>query len=275
MSPLPSSSGSPNDGLPEGYERIRLPGTTVVAHRNQLDAIRTALQAGTLYQYAARHQESRPLAGRGIAYAAKLPSGLPVVVRHNRHGGLFARLTGDLFLTPTRAPYELTASIRLTKCGVPTPPMLAYAIYDAGPFLRRSDVVSLELPDATDLAAVLMQGTDAERREAIHKTAFLIGYLSDCGARHHDLNIKNVLLMRNVAEPSSMSAYVIDVDRVTFGEPRSAEITEANIARLQRSARKWRALYGARIDERELEWLALTARRVASEPVVSPSSTRS
>jgi hypothetical protein len=267
---------SPNDGLPEGYEQIRLPGTIVVAQRAQLDAIRTALAAGTLYEYAARRPESRPLAGRGVAYATKLPNGVPVVVRHNRHGGLFARLTGDRFLAPTRAPYELATSIRLTKsCDVATPPIFAYAIYDAGPFLRRSDVVSLEIPNATDLAAVLMRGTDVERREAIHKTAFLIGSLSECGARHHDLNIKNVLLMRNVVEPSSMSAYILDVDRVTFGQPRSAEITESNIARLQRSARKWRALYGARIDERELEWLALTARRSVSMPPAPRSSTRS
>jgi Lipopolysaccharide kinase (Kdo/WaaP) family len=272
---LSSSRWSPNDGLPEGYEQIRLPGTTVVAHRAQLDAIRTALAAGTLYEYAARRPESRPLAGRGIAYAVALPGGERVVVRHNRHGGLFARVTGDRFLSPTRAPYELAASIRLTNCGVFTPTIVAYAIYDAGPLLRRTDVVSLEIPNATDLAAILVHGTDVERREAIRKTAFLIGSLSECGARHHDLNIKNVLLMRNVVEPSSMSAYVLDVDRVTFGQPGSDEITEANIARLQRSARKWRALHRARIDERELEWLAVTSRRAASSPTVSPSSTRS
>ena len=216
------------------------------------------------------------MAGRGVAYATKLPNGARVVVRHNRHGGLFARLTGDRFLTPTRAPYELATSIRLTmSCHVATPPILAYAVYDAGPFLRRSDVVSFEIPNATDLAAVLVTGTDVERREAIHRAASLIGALSKCGARHHDLNIKNVLLMRNVHEPSSMQAYVLDVDRVTFGKPGSAEITEANIARLQRSARKWRALHGARIDERELEWLALTARDFVSMPTLSASSTRS
>ena len=276
MSPLPwSSRASPDDAVPKGYERIHLRGATVVALPGLLDAIRAALAAGTLYDYAAGHGGGRPLAGRGIAYAVPLPNGTRVVVRHNRHGGLFARLTGDRFLAPTRAPYELAVSHRLTTCGVPTPPILAYAIYPAGPLLRRSDVVSMEIPDATDLAAILVHGTDPERREAIHKTAFLIGSLGHCGARHHDLNIKNVLLARQLHEPSSMAAYALDVDRVTFGRPGSAEIIERNIARLQRSARKWRELQGARIDERELEWLAATALRSASSASASPPSTRS
>ena len=49
--------------------------------------------------------------------------------RRNRHGGLFAPLTGDLFLSPTRAPYELAASLNLLSVGVPTPAILAYATY--------------------------------------------------------------------------------------------------------------------------------------------------
>jgi len=261
--------------VPKGYERIHLRGTTVVALPGLLEAIRPALEAGTLYDYASGHAERRSLAGRGIAYAVPLPNGTRVVVRHNRHGGLFARLTGDRFLAPTRAPYELAVSHRLTMCGVLTPPIVAYALYPAGPLLRRSDVVSMEIPDATDLAAVLVHGTEPERREAIHKTAFLIASLGDCGARHRDLNIKNVLLARQLHEPSSMAAYVLDVDRVTFGRPGSVEIIERNIARLQRSARKWRALHGARVEERELEWLAVTARRLMSSPSASPLSTRS
>ena len=261
--------------VPDGYAQATVGSAHVVARKEQLEAVRLALTAGTLYEFAARHSQARPLAGRGVAYAIPLPDGARVVVRHNRHGGLLAPLTGDRFLAPTRAPYELDTSIHLTRCGVLTPTIVAYAVYDAGPFFRRSDVVSSEIPDGTDLATILVHGTDAERREAIHKTAFLIASLADCGARHHDLNIKNVLLSRQPAEPSSMAAYVLDVDRVTFGRRGSADIIERNIARLQRSARKWRELHGARVDERELEWLAVAARRSASSPSASLPNTRS
>jgi 3-deoxy-D-manno-octulosonic acid kinase len=119
-----------------------------------LEAVRTALKSGTLYEYAAQHEEARSLSGRGVVYAAPLPNGDRVVVRHNRHGGLLAPLTGDRFLSPTRAPYELEASLQLIANGVPTPEIIAYAVYRAGPLLRRSDVASREIRDSADLATM-------------------------------------------------------------------------------------------------------------------------
>src|SRR5206468_7012947 len=126
----------------------------------QIPALRAALEGGTLYAYAAQHASARPLSGRGVAFAVPLPNGERVVVRHNRHGGLLAPLTGDRFVAPTRAPYELAVSLRLTKHGVPTPEIVAYAVYRAGPlpFLRRSDVASREVRDSSDLAAGLTHG---------------------------------------------------------------------------------------------------------------------
>src|SRR5438309_4471890 len=74
--------------VPTGYEQLEIDGTLVVAQRDRVGPVRAALRSGTLYGYAAAHEEARPLAGRGIAYAAPLPDGAAVVVRHNRHGGL-------------------------------------------------------------------------------------------------------------------------------------------------------------------------------------------
>jgi len=249
--------------VPPDYEQLEIEGTFVVVQQNRIGAVRAALRSGTLYAYAAAHREARPLAGRGIAYAAPLPDGTTVVVRHNRHGGLLASVTGDLFLSPTRAPHELAVALRLTAAGVPTPVIVAYAIYRAGPFLRRSDVASLEIPDSTDLAAVLTRGSVAECRDALDATAVLIGELARCGARHHDLNVKNVLLAKS-AGGKTPRAYVLDVDRVEFGAPDNASITERNLDRFARSARKWRDLHGARVDEADLARVAASARAVAS-----------
>lgn len=263
-------------GVPDGYERDDVDGTIVVARRGQLDAVRSALRSGTLYEYAARHEAARSLAGRGIAYAAPLPNGERVVVRHNRHGGLLAPVTGDRFLAPTRAPYELAVSLRLLAQGVPTPEVVAYAVYAAGPLLRRSDVASIEIRESSDLATVLTSGTEDERRAALGSAAQLIALLSACGARHHDLNVKNVLLAR----PSSNTApvaYVLDVDRVEFGRPGDSRVTERNLDRFMRSARKWRDLHGARVDEADLVRVAASARRVVSSRTSSGArvSTRS
>ena len=261
--------------VPAGYEQARVGSAYVVARKAQLDAVCSTLAEGTLYEYAARHPHARPLAGRGIAYAAPLPNGEQVVVRHNRHGGLLAPITGDRFLAPTRAPRELAAALRLTAHGVRTPEIVAYVVYEAGPLLRRSDVASREVPDSADLAAVLTSGAEAEQRAALAATTSLIALLSACGARHHDLNVKNVLLAPRAS--GAPTAYVLDVDRVEFGRPGDSRVTEGNLERFMRSARKWRALHGARIDESELARIAASVRRFVASRSSSgaPESTRS
>ena len=73
--------------------------------------------------------------------------------------------------------------------------------------------------------------------------------MSCAGVRHHDLNVKNVLLAR---DDDVLKAFLLDVDRVTFDAPDSAEVRAGNVARLLRSARKWRDERGGVFDEREL-----------------------
>jgi hypothetical protein len=66
--------------------------------------------------------------------------------------------------------------------------------------------------------------------------------LDAAGARHHDLNVKNVLIAR---EHGSLVAWVLDVDRVEFGTPGSEAVRKGNAVRLLRSALKWREERGA------------------------------
>lgn len=253
-----------SSGAPDGYETSELRGASIVARRGHLDAVRIALESGTLYEYAARHEASRSLSGRGIAYAAPLPDGERVVVRHNRHGGLLAPLSGDRFVAPTRAPYELETALRLEAAGVLTPSIVAYVTYPAGLVFRRSDVASREIRDSSDLADVLTTGSSNERRASLESAATLIGQLSASGARHHDLNLKNILVARATEHGDLPVAYVLDVDRVEFGRPGDSRVTERNLDRFMRSARKWRELHGARIEEAELVRVAASVRRFVS-----------
>jgi hypothetical protein len=222
----------------------------VVLATHEADA-RSMLAEGSLYDAAARDLAARSLHGRGTAYAIALPAtGTRAVVRHNRHGGLLAPLTRDLFLRPTRAPYELAIAQRLRELGVPTPEVLMYGTSPAPFPFRRADVVTREIAGGRDLSAFLSPETrEADRAAAWRATRALVQLMIAAGVRHHDLNVKNVLI---APSGEGLTAFLLDVDRVTFGSPGSRDVRAANVARLLRSARKWRDERGAVFDEREL-----------------------
>ncbi len=243
------------DPTPPGYTSVRHGGTDLVGLTTLVPVLAEALAEGTLHEYAAHHPEARPLAGRGVAYAVPLPDQVTrVVVRRSRHGGLLAPVTRELFVGSTRAPRELETSLRLARLAIPTPQVVAFATYVAAPLLRRADVVTLEVPRATDLAEYLMQtdGLD-ERRPALAATAILLAHMAEAGARHPDLNLKNVLLA--VDENDELEAVLLDVDRVWFDRPADGRVLAANLRRLSRSARKWQKRRGLAISEEELAWL--------------------
>lgn len=237
-----------------GFVSFDAGGAHVVCVPNLEGDLREMLASGTLYDYARQHASARPLTGRRVVYAVPLPTSREcVVIRRNHHGGLVGGFRSDLFLPPTRAPRELRTSEHLRAEGVPTPVMLGYAVYRAPAGLRRADIMTREVPNAVDLSTPLMSADAPERVRALTAAACLIRDLSQVGARHHDLNVKNVLL-----EPSqdlAPRALVLDVDRVTFGRQGSAALSQ-NLARLLRSARKWQTLHGARVTDAELDEFA-------------------
>jgi hypothetical protein len=236
---------------PAGFVRVTAGRCAAVVLDSLHDDARILLAEGTLYEAAARDLAARPLSGRGVAYAITLPvSQLRVVVRHNRHGGLLAPLTRDLFLPPTRAPLELAIARRLRELGVPTPEVVMYGIAPAPFPFQRADVVTREIADSRDLAAYMASEVPADERAAAwDATRALVRTMNEAGVRHHDLNVKNVLLAQSDGE---LTAYLLDVDRVELGVPRSPDIARGNATRLLRSARKWRDERGARFDDREI-----------------------
>lgn len=244
--------------VPAGFERLLLGHAIAVARSDFAPHIRNALVGAdgaksTLHDFASRQAGAKPLAGRGVAYAIQLkPTKTRVVVRHNRHGGLFAKVTGDRFFAPTRAPHELDVSLALAKSGIPTPQIIAYVVYPPGGILQRCDVCSVEVLQSRDLAEVLRSGTDQEKSDALDLSSQLVASLSRAGARHHDLNAKNILI-------ADGRAFVLDVDRVALGMPRE-DALDGNLARLARSLRKWRDQFGASISDSDIAAFEAKAR---------------
>ena len=235
---------------PAGFVRVTAGRCIAVALAAHEEDARRMLREGSLYEAAARDRTARPLQGRGVAYAVALPAtGTRAVVRHNRHGGVLAPLTRDLFLPPTRAPHELAIARRLRELGVPTPEVLMYGTSPATfPFVR-ADVVTREIEGGRDLSTYMSAGApEGARRAAWEATRTLVRAMNAAGVRHHDLNVKNVLLATGA---DRLGAYLLDVDRVTFAAPGDSGVAHGNVARLLRSARKWRDERGAVFDECE------------------------
>ncbi len=235
---------------------------TLVARDWATAALTQAMaQHGSLFHWAAAQTTRDPLHGRGVAWGTVLPAGAggqpntPVVVRHTRHGGLFAGVTGDLFAMPTRAPRELSTAVQLASAGVMTPEVIAYAVHRVAGVLARSDVMTRRLPEGRDLPDAWRAAPPGDARDAIiDAVATLMRALSSCGAQHADLNVKNVYV---ASEGAAVTAYVLDVDRVTF--MNDPHVSAQNFARFARSARKWNALHALDFDDSALVRLATLA----------------
>jgi hypothetical protein len=239
------------------YERFAVGGARVVATRSCSNSIRTVLENERLYEYAARQPDAVPLIGRAPVFAVNLPGSCGrVVVRHNMRGGWIARISKDLFVLPTRGFRELIASLRLRASGVSTPEVVAYVSYPLNWVLRRSDVATREIPNGHDLSVVLEKVTDHDHRVMVLDAVVkLLKSLTQAGAHHPDLNLKNVLL--TAGQGDGLDAHVLDVDRVRFSSPGSPLITKANLDRLIRSLRKWRDREGLPYTAEDEEYLRL------------------
>jgi len=257
---------------PAGYERLADGAVDAVGLADLAEPLRKALEAGSFYEYAEHHPDARIFAGRGITYAVPLPeSSVRVVVRRSRHGGLLAPVTGERFLGRTRAPRELRNALRLERNGVATPRVIAYATYADAPLTRRADVLTAEAEGARDLAAEIMAAEgSALGEDLVTAVAALLASMTIAGARHPDLNIKNILITRY--DGGAVQAQVIDVDRVWFDRPYISRVTERNLRRLTRSLEKWRRLHGLRVDDFDIQSIRDAVEAILSDGGDSPTA---
>ncbi len=228
---------------------MRLGRARAVALVECADTIREVLATRSLYTWAATQPGAEPMAGRATAWAAVLSPSVEVVVRRSRHGGALAALTGELFRAP-RAAHELAVSLRLSRLGVPTPKIVAYALYPAFAGLWRCDVMTERLRGADFPEAWRGAAGDAPRIAILDALAQLLRTLQDAGAFHADLNLKNVLVVPGARTPT---AYALDVDRVQFGVRGDTRIAGRNFARVMRSAKKWRNRWKLGLSDQHLQ----------------------
>ncbi len=154
------------------------------------------------------------------------------VLRHYHRGGLMARLSKDLFLAQplarTRAMAEFSLLGKLRALGLPVPRACAARRTRFGIWYR-ADILVEQIPDATDVAALLRQqrALSTEEWNALGRA---VRQLHDAQVYHADLNCHNLML------DTRGKAWIVDFDKCAF---RAGEDwKQANLNRLLRSLRK-------------------------------------
>jgi 3-deoxy-D-manno-octulosonic acid kinase len=224
---------------PPGYSHVPAVGAQVIALETARDSIaRIIAVSGTIHGHAAASASAKPLRGRGVSWAFEV-DGERWVVRHFRRGGAMARLLEDRYLRvgASRPARELQASQTLRARGVDTPEVIAYAIYPVGIYYR-ADIVTRWIADSEDLASVTF-GPDA--RSAVGRAAawaaagLLLHSAFEHGAHHPDLNLRNILVAGDQAQPT---AWLIDLDRCRVHTRVTPAARRNMLERFHRSRRK-------------------------------------
>ncbi len=165
-----------------------------------------------------------------------------MVIRQYSHGGLFRGLFGTLFFSGSRSFQELSLTEEIRTRGIPTVEPLGAVHQYVFPFLYRSYLLTLEIPQAIDLIQYFSKMGDKQtsedlshKRQVIRSLACLLRQFHKEGFFHGDLQLKNILL-------SGEKILLIDFDRSYRRTPLPLKKRMKNLLRLNRSIEKWRRL---------------------------------
>ncbi len=238
--------------VPEPYRASLARGGWVIAQAESMPfAWEAVSSAGSLFAYAATHPDREALpGGRGPLYQIPTPHGR-WVVRRCRRGG-WARVLGDRYLRigRPRPLAELEVSLQVRARGVPTPEVVAAALYPRGIFYR-AEIATAYVPEACNLVTFLYGPERAEGEDrwvAWAAAGRLLRWLYSLGVVHADLNLGNILLECCGRPPRP---YLLDLDRCRAVERVSPRQRRRMLKRFRRSAEKWSRKTGRPITKEE------------------------
>ena len=248
-----------------GFEVVEHPGARVLARPEAVPWVRLVLGSDQgLHAASAGDKAAFRLEGRDpvfvipakISRAEGAGSGVRWAVRHYARGGRFVpMLLGDRYIRSGRVrPYhEVAASESARERGIPTPRVVAAAMYPAGLFYR-ADLVTTFVANASDLVEALFHsgrkgaGGAAERLDSLRAAGGLVRRMAEAGLRHRDIHARNILLVWQGTAPRP---HLLDLDRCDVG-PKGVPLSPTSMhQRLRRSLRKWEHRTGIHISDKE------------------------
>lgn len=220
---------------PRGFIRLGSAAAEIIVDEAHADAVvgLGLLEPGGLVR--ALSGETR-LSGRSAVALLAFGDGQTLCLRPLRRGGILAPLRRGGWPDLGRPLRELavTAQLRLAGAPVPRPLVVAGARRTDGRF-DAAFGTRFE-PGASDSLAALVAPHDASFiLRAARAAGSAVRRFHDCGGRHADLHVKNLLLRETAGE---IEAIVIDLDRARIAAPVSPRARLAEIMRLWRSVVK-------------------------------------
>jgi len=146
-------------------------------------------------------------------YRVAAPGGRDLVVKHYHSRGLRDALK-HLFVRH-KARAEWRAALRMERCGIPVPRMLAIGRKSTGPFFRDACLVMEAIPRSYPAGMYATEAWSRERRsDVIRGMGALAAKLHASGVFHPDFHGGNVLAAEN--GHGSLDLYAIDLHAVRF-----------------------------------------------------------
>ncbi len=197
--------------------------------------------------------------GRGAPGVFEL-GGRTVVCRQYLHGGWLRGVTGGNFLGEDRALRELEVTAYLEERGFPVISPVGYVV-EKQASSRKLYFLSFFLPDARDLMTYFASAGTRERLRMAKRLAAALFEMGRLGVYHPDLHLRNALVT-----PAG-ELFFLDFDKAYRKEVASADY-ERMFWRLDRFVRKYAALFGRPIDDRERLIFLRTYERLSGDRIM-------
>jgi len=232
--------------IPPGFEKVVIGRTTLLVRDKYKDQI---LDQENVFPGKIRKEVSPEfslLKGRNLIPCVPIKgSNERMIIKHYEHGGLFRKITRDIFFGDSRPFRELAILEAASQKDLRVPEVLAARVSRIFGALYKGEIVCKEIPDSVNLLEYLkmlnekpMKEKIGWKREIIESLAEAIRKMHSSGIYHADLNIKNILI-QNVGE--KIRVYLLDFDRSKIKDRLTLRDRLNNLARFNRSCQKWGA----------------------------------
>jgi len=232
--------------IPPGFEKLVIGRTTLLVRDKYKDQV---LSQEKVFQGKIREEVSPEfslLKGRNVIPCVPIKdSNERMIIKHYEHGGLFRKITRDIFFGDSRPFLELAILEAASQKGLRVPEVLAARVSRIFGPLYRGEIACKEIPDSANLLEYLRRLNEKPTKEKIGRKREIIDSLAEAirkmhtsGIYHADLNIKNILI-QNVGE--KIRVYLLDFDRSKIKERLTLRDRLNNLARFNRSCQKWEA----------------------------------